>query len=379
MALTFHPDDPVLRDFRVLLSGPADMSRADWQLPDVRTPGAEPEATLLVCPRGVFEVVGGLAPGDAAAIPQWLNDVVPSASSAAPWISYRWPAGTALPAFRATHELSKQPLARPARLDLWIDGDGKTAGSLSLNIAGSLPPSIEFDWPEPARPGGLFIDGEFRPLPVPVNGACVISLPTAMADRMVWLSWFDSGGTLPTLSGPLSAQIPWPRQIPVENLRVSVHPPRHYRVDVAMPFSSTTENAPAVLFPPILSPNLESEPAPSGEVALIAAPIHEPGKSFAPGASLKLVNQRPAEIGQALAVAFLAALVCWRIVPVWTWLIGNDTVCWLALAAFWWLCLTPSWLGPLVGLWACMKAYRHRRSAIIADPHASTAHAQPLA
>jgi hypothetical protein len=133
------------------------------------------------------------------------------------------------------------------------------------------------------------------------------------------------------------------------------------------------------LVPPVLSSNFGNDAAHAGAVALIAAPALEPGKPFAPGASLKLVNQGPAEIGQALAVALLAALVCWRILPVWTWLIGNETVCWLALAAFWWLCLTPSWLGPIVGLWACLKANRRRRSAIIADPHASTAHAAPLA
>jgi len=379
MALTFHADDPALRDFRVLLSGPADVSRADWQLPDVRTPGAESVATLLVFPRGAFDAVTGSAAGDAVVIPQWLSEVIPSASSTAPWDSYHWPGGTAVPTFRPTRELSERPLASPARLELWINRDGTTEGSLSLNISGSLPPSIEFDWPEPARPSGLFIDGEFRPLPVPANGACLVSLPAAMSDRMVWLSWTDSGSTLPALAGPFSAYIPWPRQIPVENLRVSLHPPRHYRVDIAVPFGATREDAPTSFGPPVLFSNLENEAAPSGAVALIAAPALEPGKPFAAGASLKLVNQRPPEIGQALAVALLAALVCWRILPVWTWLIGNETVCWLALAAFWWLCLSPSWLGPIIGLWACMKAYRRQRTAIIADPHASTAHAPPVA
>jgi hypothetical protein len=302
---------------------------------------------------------------------------MPSTSSAAAWVSYRWPGGTALPTFRSTRELSARLVAGPARLELWTNRDGTTEGNLSLHISGSLPPSVEFDWPETAHPSGLFIDGAFRPLPVPVNGACTVSLPAAITDRMVWLSWVDSGGALPALSGPLSAYVPWPRQIPVENLRVNVHPPPHYRVVVAASLSTAAEDAATSFVPAVLSSKLENDAARSGDVALIAAPVLEPGKPFAPGASLKLVNERPAEIGQALAVALIAALVCWRFVPAWTWLIGNETICWLVLAAFWWLCLAPSWLGPAIGLWACVKALRRRRPILIADPRASTAHAPP--
>jgi hypothetical protein len=377
VALTFHADDPALRDFHAILSGPAEVARPDWHFPGVQTPGAESAETLLVFPRGAFEPIGGSVAEEAVVIPDWLSEVLPSASSTVPWVSYRWPGGAALPAFRSTRELSARPIASPARLELWIDRDGTTEGSLSLNISGSPPPLVELDWPETARPTGLFFDGAFRPLPVPANGACSVSLPDATTDQMVWLSWVDSGSVLPTLSGPLSAHVPWPRQIPVENLSVSVHPPRHYRVDIAPPLSSAAEDAATSFVPAVLSSKNEAAAQRPGDVSLVAVPAPEPGQPFAPGASLKLVNQRPVEIGQALLVAFIAALVCWRILPVWTWLVGNETICWLALAAFWWLCLTPSWLGAAVALWACVRALRRRRAPLTADPHASTAHAPP--
>jgi hypothetical protein len=374
VALTFHADDPTLRDFRVILSAPADVSRADWQLPDVRTPDAEAASTLFIFPQGAFEPAGKSVAEEAAAIPEWLSDVVPSAGTA-PRAVYRWPGGAALPAFRSTREPSARPVANPARLDLWINGDGTAEGSLALNVSGRPPRSIEFLWPETARPTGLFIDGEFRPLPLPANGVCAVSLPEAMTDRMVWLSWIETGGALPVISGPLSAHVPWPREIPVENLRVRVHAPRDYRVELAPPRSSATEDAGRNLVPSVLASKLGKVAPPSDAVSAMAVPEH--GMPFTPGASIKLLNQRIADIGLALAVGLVAVLLCWRIIPAWRWLIENETVCWLALAAFWWLCLTPSWFGPVMALWACMQVLRRRRAGAIADPQASTAHAPP--
>jgi hypothetical protein len=302
---------------------------------------------------------------------------MPSASDAS-WSAYRWSGTDDLPTFRATRGASARPVARAARLELWINRDGTTEGNLALDISGHLPPAVEFDWPETTRLSGLYADGVFRPLPVPANGTCLVALPEAASHRMLWLSWVDSRGTLPTFSGPLSAHIPWPREIPVENLRVNVYPPRHYRVDVDAPSVAAAEDVADALVPDVLSSNDKNHSSHSGGVSLIAAPAPDPGKAFAPGASLRLVNLLPVEIGQALAVALVAALICWRIVPVWTWLVGNETISWLALAVFWWLCLTPSWVGPALALWACTSAVRRRRSAIIADPRASTAHAPPV-
>jgi hypothetical protein len=374
-ALIFHADDPTLRDFRVILAAPADVSRSDWQPPDVRVPGAELESGLIVVPRGVFEPVGKPAAEEVAALPEWLSDLVLSTSDPPPWTVYRCPTGTDLPTFRSTREPSARPVAGPARLELWINKDGTTNGNLALNISGQLPPSVEFDWPETARLSGLFVDGTFRALPVPGNGTCVIPLPEGMSNRMLWLSWVDSGSALPTLSGPLSAHVPWPRAIPVESLRMNVHPPRHYRVDMASPFFPAAEDTAAGHVPAVLSPASSH----SSGGSQIAAPVPERGKAFAPGASLTLVNRQFAEIGQALAVALVAALVCWKIVPVWKWFVENETICWLGIAAFWWICLTPSWVGPVIALCACAKFMRGRRAIVVADPHASTAHAPPAA
>src|SRR5262249_11664266 len=276
-----------------------------------------------IFPHGAFEPADKSVAEAAAAIPEWLSNVVPTASGTAPWAIYRWSGGSSVPAFRSSREPSARPVASPARLDLWINGDGTAEGSLSLNVSGRRPPSIEFQWPETARPTGLFIGGEFRPLPSPANGACAVSLPEAMTDRMVWLSWIESGGALPAISGPLSAHVPWPREIPVENLRVSVHAPRDYRVELAPPRSSATADTGRNLVLSVRASKIGKDAPRSGAVSAMAAP--EPGMPFTPGASIKLVNQRIADIGQALAVALISVLLCWRIIPAWRWLIENET------------------------------------------------------
>ena len=225
-----------------------------------------------------------------------------------------------------------------------------------MNLSGPLPSQVEFNWPETARPVGLFVDGAFQPLPVPAEGRCAIALPAGTHDRLLWLSWMDTHAPFPALSGPLAARLPWPQQIPVEGCRVRVHVPRPYRFDAAAPFAAIGPDDETGLVPPaLIAPQADDKHEPVG-TALAVQPVPQPGQPFELGPALKLSNPQAPRIGMALAAALIAGFVCWRIVPLWLWLTRNESVCWLGLAVFWWLCLSPSWCGPLLALWAGYRA-----------------------
>jgi hypothetical protein len=260
---------------------------------------------------------------------------------------------------------------------VWIEANGAIQGRLGLKLSGSLPQNLDFEWPATALPTGLFIDGAVGALPVPADGVCSIALPPAKHERTVWLSWADSRPFLPVLSGPLSAHLPWPRQISVETCRVTVHPPRHFRVDVSAPFRPVPVDDDSDRLPSALASADESTLPDSGNVSLVTATVPEPGKPCDLGASLRLVNVRPSQVGLRLAVVLLVAVLSWKAIPIWIWLTRSEMVSWLALSVFWWLCLAPAWLGPVIGVWGGLQVMRRRTVPTDALASASTAHAPP--
>ncbi|MGE5193898.1 MAG: hypothetical protein ACM3U2_15500 [Deltaproteobacteria bacterium] len=372
VTLTFHPDEPVQTRFTAVLSGAVEMSQLAWPPPPV-LPGAAATAAFLVFPHGAFEPPAG---AETVAVPEWLSEVVP-ATIGSTWDCFRLSAESPLPQLRPAREVSSKTFAGSAQVELWLGPDGALAGRLGFHLAGNLPPLVELDWPPSARPTALFAGGAFQPLPVPADGLCSIPVPAGTTDRLVWLAWVDARRKLPLLSGPLSASLPWPRQIPVENCRLIVHPPPRYHGQAAASLAPAAPETQAPLVPAVFAANEKEIEPRSDDLSLAVLPVPGPGAPFDVGKSIKIVNARPGAFGVALVVALIVALVCWKFFPLWSWLVRNDTLCWLVLAAFWWLFLAPSWLGPVLAVWASFKALRSRTIPAHDFASASTAHAPP--
>jgi hypothetical protein len=376
--VTFHPDEPVQREFMAVLSGPADLRQPVWQPPAPHLPGAIATAAWLVLPHGAFESPADSAGAESAAVPDWVSEIVPRTTAGGAWDCFRLSAGEAFPPVRATRPDSAKGVVQSAQIELWLEPDGARAGRLGLNLAGSLPPVVDLDWPASARPTALFAGGSFQPLPVPADDVCPIPLAAATNDRLVWLSWTDRGAALPLLSGPLAGRVPWPRQMPVESCRLILHPAPHYRVQAKMPFMAAASDPPAPLLPALLAAADRKGAAPRGDdLSLVASPVPATGTPFELGASLKITHERPAQFGLALLAALVVALASWKVLPVWSWLVRNETLCWLVLASLWWLFFAPSWLGPAIAVWAGIKAFRRRAVPAHDYASASTAHAPP--
>jgi hypothetical protein len=331
--------------------------------------------TFLVLPHGAFEPPAG---AESVAVPEWVSEAVPAATAGGISDCFRLSGAGPLPGLRPTRADSSKTVAGSAQVELWLEPDGALAGRMGLSLAGNLPALVELDWPPSARPTALFAGGAFRPLPLAADGLCSIPLPAGTTDRLIWLSWTDAHGALPLVLGPLNARLPWPRQIPVENCRVTLHPPPQYRCQAAAPLNPAAPDAEAPLVPAVLATADRKEiTRPRDDLALAVSPVPAPGTSFELGASLKVTNERPGQFGMALTVALIFAVICWRVFPLWSWLVQNDTLCRLVLATFWWLCLVPSWLGPAIAVGACVKALRRRTVPDHDFASASTAHAPP--
>ncbi len=384
VTLMFHPDVRGLRRFVAILSGAADLSPASWHVPSIQIPGAEQKATFLCAPRGTFEPMTGAVAAEAVATPDWVQDVAPATAVFGSWNSYRWAGAASDADIRLSQDESSQTVAGAARIDVWLAAEGTVAGWLGLSLEGNLPPTLDLDWPEHARPTGLYAGGAFQPLPEPADGRCTIPLPPNVTDRLVWLSWSDSRGAPPGWSGEILGGVPWPRQIPVEKCRVHVHYPQGVRVMAVAPLRSATEEpAESSLMPSVVADRkIASHPRPGddwpGDVSWAVVPVPESGQPLDLGASLMVANQWPQQFCVALAAALIVALVGWKSAPFWAWITDYETAAWLILSIFWWLCLEPSWLGFVIALGAVLKALRRRKSPGEQLFAASTAHGEPF-
>jgi hypothetical protein len=276
-------------------------------------------------------------------------------------------------------DLSAKTIIDAARFEFWLGPDGTFEAGLGLRVSGSWPPSIEFDWPANARPTRLYLDREFRLPPEPADGRLVLSLPTGATDRLIWIAWTGTHSGLPQFSGPLAGRFPWPRQVPVENATFRLHVPEQYLIVPAATSAGARPDHDDSLVPAVLRAPKISDPAAIVPEAWVVRPVPQPGQPFELGEWVRLINLRPARAAIPLGCVFISALVCWRILPLWLWLTRNETVAWLILAAFWWLWLTPSWLGAAIAVWAIVQTFRRRRASSADFAAASTAHVPPLA
>jgi hypothetical protein len=190
-----------------------------------------------------------------------------------------------------------------------------------------------------------------------------VAVPGSARDRDVWVSWNDRSGLLPSVAGSLPARVPWPRTFPVESCRVDVHPPDGFRVEAkaalnAVASTRQSENLPASL--------ISGRPDDDGHLrhtVMNLFPVPEPGQPFELAASLRVISESARNFGLALAIVIPAALVLWWTGALWQRLVQHETVAWLVLSAFWWVCLAPSWLGLVVAIWAAVRAFRDRGDA----------------
>jgi hypothetical protein len=185
-------------------------------------------------------------------------------------------------------------------------------------------------------------------------------MPVGFGERNVWVSWHDRDGPLPAIAGSLSARVPWPRELPVGVCRLDVHPPQRYRVEGHAPLTEISANGREERLPASLTISQAEDQAPLRHTVMDVSPIPEPGRPFAPGASLRVIYEPARNFGLALAIVVPVALLVWWAAAFWHRFVQHETVCWLVLAVFWWMCLAPSCLGLLIGAWAATCAVRRR-------------------
>ncbi len=369
VTLSFHTDEPALRRFVAILNGPVEINQPSWQLPAFEVPGAGTKATYLFVPRGLMEPAFTATAAEVAVVPDWIAEVVATTTNAPLWNSYLWPGeAPAGVEFRRKGDGPSRTLADDARIEIWIQKDGSVHGWLSMVLVGNLAGHFELDWPETAHPMALFANGAFRTVPVPASGILPIRLPPAATGRQVWISWTDSQPPLPVWSDAPAGRLPWPRQVPVANCHVNVHLPQEYQAKALAPLAGGVSASLPGVVPAIFSqPEARSAQRP-GDVSLVMMPVPGPGKPVELGTLLRITNRRPVQFAAALAAALLVVLVSWKTGPFWNWLPQHETCGWLFLAAFWWLCLEPSWVGIVIAAWACFAAMRRQKSPEVESP-----------
>src|SRR5262249_29372081 len=133
VALSFHPDEPALRRFVAIFSGPVDTTQPVWSPPEVRLPGADCTATMVLTPRGVMEPGLTVTAADMTAIPEWTAELAAATTNAPLWKSFRWTgAAPASVQFHPTRDKLSRTIADDARIELWVDKDGTVSGRLSI-------------------------------------------------------------------------------------------------------------------------------------------------------------------------------------------------------------------------------------------------------
>jgi hypothetical protein len=243
---------------------------------------------------------------------------------------------------------------------LWIDHDGSAQGWLDLALADQLPIQVELTWPESARPLALFFDGQFRRFPAVANGRVVISIPSAMQDRRLWLAWSDRIGSLPAVTGPLALKTPWPRDLVFGPCQVSLHAPADVVVSELSPAVRRDSLSKAAAQPPLISSPIRQTGEGPTAALLLAVPIPPPGEALNLSKSVRLSLAGVPDWTVAICASILLLLILRKTGRVWRWLDAHDTAAWIMLALLWWLVLTPSWLGPVLAIWAFARAIATR-------------------
>lgn len=382
VTVAFYPDDPALRRFAVVVSGKADLAVASWNPPALFAMAAEQTAAYLVAPPGAVVPLPGESAPESAPLPEWIAELVPASARNSEATCFRWPGTQSPPQFHLTQSDSTATFASAARLDLWIEDSGATEGWLGLKLAGKVPASVALQWPESARLTGLFVGGEFQPLPTPAAGRLSIVLPAKTSERLVWVAWVDPGNSLPLFSGELPARVPWPQEISVSHAHLNVHPPRHFRVEAAAPFHHAVADDGTDLIPPVVADADAADQSDIANPVMVGARSHgvsvvvesasEPGRPFLPGTSLTLINRTKTQLAVGVLVACALAGLYWKSRPLWNWISFHEKAAWTVLSIFWWLCLQPGWLGLVIAAWALPGAIRRRtrrsaRSAGLSD------------
>jgi hypothetical protein len=314
-----------------------------------------------------LESVDGTLPEDSFAIPEWVREFVPALATGMGWTTYHWAGAAPMVEFRTTRDSSAKAAVDLAQFDIWLASDGSITGWLGMKLSENIPAELELDWPFGAQPTALDVAGEFVALPPLESGNWTVPIPPTAKGGRVWLSWSDRGNSLPALSEPLAARVPWPRSVPVDRCSMSFHSPANFRIDAAPPFVATARPQ-ADALPPLISTEGERSTSPGADLFLALSPVPRPGSDAAvnPGAgfelgnALRVVNERPRRLLLAIAAALLLSGVCWKTTPFWGWLTRHETSAWLALSVLWCLWLDPSWFGLVIALCACARVLVRR-------------------
>jgi hypothetical protein len=277
------------------------------------------------------------------------------------WTVFRWTPQSPEPAFRLVPTDPSRASGAQARVDLWINSDGLAQGWMSLDFGDQLPKQVELKWPESAHPLALFLDGQFRRFPTVENGRIVISMPSALKERRIWLAWSEQIGALPVVSRPLAARIPWPQDLVFEPCRVSLHAPAGVLFTELSPSLRRDSLSQTIAPPPIASRDGQTPESESAAVTtLLAVPVPPPGQALNLSDFVKLSRAGLKDWTVAVCASILVLLTLRKTGAAWRWLEAHDTAAWLLLALIWWLVLTPSWLGPVLAIWAFVRAISTR-------------------
>jgi hypothetical protein len=380
MRLVLHPDEPVSDQLIVVLTCPADSARAVWKLPAIALPGVDQTGTFVVVPRTGLESFDAHLPANSFENSDWIKTVVPALASTPITRSdlriYRWPGAAPTVEFHATRDETFREGVNSSRFNLWLQPDGSITGWLGLKMSENAPTLLELDWPAGAHPTALYIGDRFRALPGFESSHSTIPIPPAAKGGLVWLSWSDRGHSLPVLSGPLDAALPWPRQVPVARCSLTLHAPMNFRIETALPSESATFRLPSESLPPLLAsaanPNLRRDAGPMLAVSLparsptdaAAEPRADPHAGFRLGTRFRVINESPRRLWLAMAAALCVSALSWKTAPFWMWLWRHEISAWLVLSATWYIWLDPSWVGLLLAVWTCSRTLtRHLRAS----------------